>query len=57
MEHRLESGRRAWLQVGRGAAAVNGTSTSQGDGAAIESESRLTIAAAQESEVLLFDLP
>ncbi len=56
-EHRLEPGRRAWLQVGRGAVTVNGTPMRQGDGAAIEGESRLTIAAEQESEVLLFDLP
>ena len=57
VERRLESGRRAWLQVARGAVSVNGVGMSEGDGAAIENESGLKIAASQESEVLLFDLP
>jgi redox-sensitive bicupin YhaK (pirin superfamily) len=55
--HLFEAGRKAWLQVARGAVTVNGTSMNQGDGAAIESESRVTVAATKESEVLLFDLP
>lgn len=57
LEHRLEAGRKAWLQVARGAVTVNGQSMSHGDGAAIESESKLAVVAAQGSELLLFDLP
>src|SRR5450432_3110461 len=33
--HKLEGGRQAWLQVARGAVAVNGINLDQGDGAAI----------------------
>ncbi|HEX8619077.1 MAG TPA: pirin family protein [Thermoanaerobaculia bacterium] len=56
LEHRLEAGRGAWIQVARGAVDVNGTTLAQGDGAAIEEETALTIAATADSEFLLFDL-
>ena len=58
-EVRLAEGRRAWVQVARGMVTVNGTVLSEGDGAAMESESRVTIEgreASKDSEVLLFDL-
>ncbi|MSP89325.1 MAG: pirin family protein [Alphaproteobacteria bacterium] len=56
LAHALAPGRRAWLQVARGATALNGQALGAGDGAAIESETDLTIAAAQGGEVLLFDM-
>lgn len=57
VEHALAPGRGAWIQVARGSVNVNGTSLKAGDGAAIEEETLLTIAAENaESEVLLFDL-
>jgi redox-sensitive bicupin YhaK (pirin superfamily) len=57
LNYRLKPGRQAWLQVTRGAATLNGTSLSAGDGAAVSQEDLLTLAASDASEVLLFDLP
>ncbi|MCI0355585.1 MAG: pirin family protein [Acidobacteria bacterium] len=56
VEHQLDPGRHAWLQVARGAVTLNGTKLDQGDGAAVSDEGKLTISAGQEAEVLLFDL-
>lgn len=56
VEHRLEAGRHAWLQVVKGAVELNGNRLGAGDGAAISEESSLTIKAEDESEVILFDL-
>ncbi len=55
--HALAPGRRAWLQVARGAVTLNGTTLHAGDGAAIENESSLRLAADGSAEMLLFDLP
>ena len=51
--------RHAWLQVIRGAAALNGQPLEQGDGAAVsgERELRVTGTGPGGGEVLLFDLP
>jgi redox-sensitive bicupin YhaK (pirin superfamily) len=49
------AGRRGWLHVARGHAAVNGQGLSAGDGLAIEREDQLTITSASEAEVLLFE--
>ncbi|HEY0593809.1 MAG TPA: pirin family protein [Thermoanaerobaculia bacterium] len=57
LSHPLADGRGAWLQVARGSVTVNGTPLAQGDGAALEGERSLEIAAADgEAEILLFDL-
>jgi redox-sensitive bicupin YhaK (pirin superfamily) len=59
VEHKLGPGRGAWIQVARGSVEVNGTKLSEGDGAAIENESLLAIAAGGTegvAEILLFDL-
>ncbi|MEW6330790.1 MAG: pirin family protein [Pseudomonadota bacterium] len=55
--HTLAPGRRAWLQVARGAVKLNETSLQAGDGAAIENETTLRLMADGSAEVLLFDLP
>jgi len=55
--HTLAPGRHAWLQVARGELTLNGQTLAAGDGAGIENESRLTLAASATAEVLLFDLP
>jgi hypothetical protein len=56
--HRLEAGRRAWVQVVRGDVDVNGRPASAGDGVAIEFEPALTITAhTDDAELLVFDLP
>jgi redox-sensitive bicupin YhaK (pirin superfamily) len=57
VEHRLEPGRRAWLQVTGGRVAVNAVGLAAGDGAAIEGVTRLDLAADGECALLLFDLP
>jgi redox-sensitive bicupin YhaK (pirin superfamily) len=54
--HELTSGRHAWLQILRGGISLNGLTLSAGDGAAVITESGLTIRADGSSEVLLFDL-
>jgi len=53
----IAPGRRAWVQVVRGEATVNGETLAAGDGAAIESEATLELRGRTEpSEVLVFDL-
>jgi redox-sensitive bicupin YhaK (pirin superfamily) len=54
--HPLAAGRGAWLQVARGLVALNETEMREGDGAAIEGETRIAIEALTDSEFLLFDL-
>jgi redox-sensitive bicupin YhaK (pirin superfamily) len=56
LTHELAAGRHAWIQVARGALAVNGERLDEGDGAAISDEARIAIAASAASELLLFDL-
>ena len=55
--HAFAPGRRAWLQVARGAVKLNGTTLQAGDGAGIENETTLRLEADGSAEVLLFDLP
>jgi len=55
--HALAPGRHAWIQVARGAVRINGTMLQAGDGAGIENEPSLQLAADGSAEVLLFDLP
>ena len=57
LSYRLKPGRQAWLQVTRGAAALDGTSLAAGDGAAVSKQDLLQIESSDDSEILLFDLP
>ena len=57
VEHGLAPGRRAYVHVARGTVTVNDAPLTAGDGARIESESRITFGNANGAEVLLFDLP
>jgi quercetin 2,3-dioxygenase len=52
----LKPGRHAWLQVLRGAAALNGHPLSAGDGAAVSQEEKLEIRGQDDAEIMLFDL-
>ncbi len=52
----LDPDRRTWLQVARGALQLGERRLGEGDGAAISGESAISIKAAEDSEVLLFDL-
>jgi quercetin 2,3-dioxygenase len=54
--HEMGKGRYAWVQVAQGAVELNGKLLRQGDGAAVENESKLKIKGIENAEVLLFDL-
>jgi redox-sensitive bicupin YhaK (pirin superfamily) len=56
IEQAVSDGRYAWIQMARGNITVNGNALNQGDGAAVSRESLLKIVAADEAELLLFDL-
>ena len=56
LELPLTLGRHAWLQVARGAATVNGTDISAGDGLAVSAETKLSLTGRPDAEVLIFDL-
>jgi len=57
VQHELESGRYAWVQVARGTISLNGKTLLAGDGAAVTDEQKLELAGVgDKSEVLLFDL-
>ncbi len=57
VSHELEVGRGVWVQVYAGSVAVNGQTLRDGDGLAIENESRLEITGGPGGgELLLFDL-
>ena len=56
VDHKLTSGRHAWLQVAKGSIDLNGNRLNQGDGAAISEEEKLQIKGNESAEVLLFDL-
>lgn len=57
IDHDLAPGRVAWLQVARGEMKLNNYNLQPGDGAAINQEAKISIAAlAPNTEVLLFDM-
>ncbi|MDH5346033.1 MAG: pirin family protein [Gammaproteobacteria bacterium] len=56
VEHILAEGRLCWIQVVRGALTVNGASVGPGDGVSLTAERSVSIAADEESELLLFDM-
>ena len=56
VSHALQPNRHAWVQVARGAILLNGLTLEKGDGAAVSDEAELAIEAAENAEILLFDL-
>lgn len=56
IEHKLPSGRHAWLQLIRGSINLNGALLQAGDGAAMSQEASLALSAKEPAEGLLFDL-
>lgn len=52
----LRQGRKAWVQVARGALSVNDQSLETGDGLSVEGSGRLDFTNADQAEILLFDL-
>lgn len=57
LTHELGPGRGAWLHVARGSVQLSGHTLNTGDAAAIENEPTIALTAAENSELLLFDLP
>ena len=53
----LQPGRRAWVQVARGAIELNGEKLGAGDGASLSGEGKIALEGAAPAEVLVFDLP
>ena len=56
VSHTPSPGRRAWIQLARGAVRVNGLAMSAGDGAALADEAEIRITAGESAELLLFDM-
>lgn len=56
VSHDLAPGRRAWLQVARGRATINGTAVAEGDGVAITDEQAIRLTGVDKADLLLFDL-
>lgn len=52
----VREGRRAWIQVARGAVQVNGEQLAKGDGLAVTEPGLLTLTDGLDAEVLVFDL-
>jgi hypothetical protein len=58
VEHALAPKRKAWVQVVRGSIRIGADELTAGDGAAIDGEPAVRLAATRDStEILLFDLP
>jgi redox-sensitive bicupin YhaK (pirin superfamily) len=57
LEHRLATGRSAYLHLIRGKVTVNGVQLEGGDGLKIKDENLLTLQQGENAELLLFDLP
>jgi hypothetical protein len=55
-KHAIAPDRYAWIQIARGAVALNGRELKTGDGAAVSGEAELAVKAHEASEVLAFDL-
>ena len=56
LRHRLDPGRKAWIQLVRGQAEINGVDARGGDGLAIEGENEIDVIVREPTELLLFDL-
>ncbi len=57
IDHELNAGRHAWIQVLRGKVTVNGTLLDTSDGMAVSEEDRLDIQSQIQTEIMVFDLP
>ena len=56
LTHVFTGNRKGWVQVVRGEVTLDGRTLSAGDGAAIAELDQVTITAASEAEILLFDM-
>ncbi len=53
--HRLNAGRKAWVQIARGSVSLNGRALQAGDGAGVEGEA-IELSHASAAEVIVFDM-
>lgn len=56
VEQELAPGRAAWLHVARGKIAINGQELGPGDGAAIQSESKIALDGREDADLVLWEL-
>ena len=56
IDYKIKNHRKVWLQVVKGQLKIANLTIEQGDGVAIENETRLSIKVLNNSEVLLFDI-
>jgi redox-sensitive bicupin YhaK (pirin superfamily) len=56
VSHAIAPGRKGWVHVVTGTAALNGHALEAGDGVAVEGEEQLTLTSSAHGEVLLFDM-
>ena len=56
LTHSFAAGRKGWLHIAQGRVMVNGRELATGDAVALTDEASVTVAGAEPSEVLLFDL-
>lgn len=56
IEHALDAGRHAWVQVLSGTLSINGVTLKTGDGLKASDEAKLAIEGLEQGEILLFDL-
>jgi len=57
VDHPLQAGRQAYVQVARGSVTVNGVALEAGDAVHVRDEAVVSLFEAHDAEVLLFDLP
>jgi len=57
VDHALQAGRQAYVQVARGSVTVNGVLLAAGDAVHVTDEAAVSLLDASDAEVLLFDLP
>ena len=56
LAYSVQADRHLWIQLVKGQLNVNGVNMEAGDGAALSDEKHVTLLAAENSEVLIFDL-
>lgn len=56
VRHSLAAGRKGWVQVAKGAAALNGEPVSAGDGVSVNGPSDIVLQGTGDAEILLFDM-
>ena len=56
LSYSIQPGRGCWVQVISGAIDLNGEVLHSGDGASVENQTEISIAAQEKAEFLLFDL-